>query len=210
MTSFLLVDDHELMRQGVRQLLLALRPGATVTDVGTAEDALASLRTTRVDLVVLDLGLKGRSGFDLLSDLHRELPEQLVLVLSGYTEVAWARRALAAGARGYVAKTSAADELGTAVVRVLGGGRYVSPELAEGLAADLESGPSCSPLESLSGRELEVLRLVASGSSLKEIAAQLHLSEKTVGTYRSRLATKLGCSSNVELTRLALLHGLAD
>ena len=100
MTSFLLVDDHELMRQGVRQLLLALRPDATVSDVGTAEDALACLRATRVDLVVLDLGLKGRSGFDLLSDLHRERPDQLVLVLSGYTEVAWARRALAAGARG--------------------------------------------------------------------------------------------------------------
>lgn len=210
MTSFLLVDDHELMRQGVRQLLLALRPGATITEAGTADEALASIRAARVDLVLLDLGLKGRSGFDLLSDLHREWPEQLVLVLSGYTEVSWARRALGSGARGYVSKTSAAEELEHAVTRVLNGGRYASPALAESLVSDLASGPTGSPLESLSGRELEVLRLVATGSSLKEIAAQLHLSEKTVGTYRSRLATKLGCSSNVELTRLALLHGLAD
>lgn len=210
MTSFLLVDDHELMRQGVRQLLLALRPGATVTEAGTADEALASIRAARVDLVLLDLGLKGRSGFDLLSDLHREWPEQLVLVLSGYTEVSSARRALGSGARGYVSKTSAAEELEHAVTRVLNGGHYVSPALAEALAADLESGPSGSPLESLSGRELEVLRLVATGSSLKEIAAQLHLSEKTVGTYRARLATKLGCSSNVELTRIAMVHGLID
>lgn len=210
MTAFLVVDDHELMRKGVGQLLLGLRPGATVIEVGKADDALAALHTQRIALVVLDLGLQGRSGIDLLAEVHRQWPTQLVLVLSGFAESSWARRALAAGARGFISKTSAAEELRGAVLHVLDGGRYVSESLAQGLAADLAAGVARTPLELLSTRELEVLRQVARGSSLKEIASNLHLSEKTVGTYRARLATKLSLSTNVELTRFALEHGIAD
>ncbi|MDP1823714.1 MAG: response regulator transcription factor [Archangium sp.] len=210
MATFLVVDDHELMRSAVRHLLLALRPGSTIEEAGTADLAQQAVERARVDLVVLDLGLEGRSGLDLLAELNRKWPEQRVLVLSGYSEDSWARRALASGARGYVAKSAAADELRGAVSHVLEGGRYVSAALAEGLAADLGSGVVRTPLELLSARELEVLRQVAKGASLKETAAVLHLSQKTVETYRARIAAKLGLSSNVALTRFALRNGIID
>lgn len=210
MAAFLIVDDHELMRQGVRLLLSELVAGSSFEEAGSTETALEQLRQARFELVILDLGFQGRGGLDLLGEIHRLWPEQRVLVLSGYTEASFARRALAVGAQGFVAKTSAADELRGAVLHVLEGGRYVSACLAEGLAGDLAAGVVKTPLETLSNRELEVVRQVAMGSSVKAIAALLHLSEKTVETYRARISQKLSVSSNVELTRFALRNGLVD
>lgn len=204
----LLVDDHEIVRRGLRQLLAELIPGAEFTEVATAPAAREELQRSEWDLVLLDINLPGGSGLELLGESKRLRPRTPALILSSYPEEEFAVRSIKLGADGYLTKSSVADEMTTAVRKVLSGGRYVSASLAERLAAAI--GQPASAHEALSPRELEVLRLVASGHSIREIAEQLSLSEKTIGTYRSRISEKLGLSTNVELTRYALQHGLAE
>lgn len=154
--------------------------------------------------------MPGRSGLEVLGDARRLCPGAAVLVLSAYPEKEFAIRAFKLGAAGYLNKQSAFDELIAAVKRVLGGGKYVTASLAETLASGLDQKRGQAPHEALSDRELEVLRLIATGKTLKEIATDLCLSEKTVGTYRFRIAQKMQLSSNVELTRYALQHHLVE
>jgi two-component system invasion response regulator UvrY len=206
----LVIDDHAVVRRGLRDLLTEEVAGADVHEAASATPALEMLEQGGWDLVLLDLNLPGRDGLELLGDLKRRWPHLPVLVLSAYPEEEFAVRCLRLGAAGYVTKASLGDELVTAVGRVLGGGRYVSAELGERLAALLALPVSDNPQELLSARELQVLRLVASGRSQKEIAAELSLSEKTIATYRARIADKLGISTGVELTRYALQHKLVD
>jgi len=160
--------------------------------------------------VLLDINIPGRSGLEVLSDARRLYPRLPVLVLSAYPEEEFAVRCLRLGAAGYLTKNSASDELVAASRKALEGGKYVTAALAERLAAVLGGEVRSEPHETLSGRELQVLRLVASGLTLKEIAGQLHLSEKTIATYRARISAKLGVSTGVELTRYALQHKLVD
>lgn len=210
MTRMLVVDDHEVVRRGTRQVLAEGFPGAAFGEAATAAEAMALLQAERWDLLVLDINLPGRSGLEVLEEVRRIWPRLPVLVLSAYPEEEFAVRCLRLGAAGYLTKSSAADELVAAVRKALEGGKYVTAALAERLASVLGGGVRGEPHDALSGRELQVVRLVASGRSMKEIAAELHLSEKTIATYRARIAEKLGVSTNVELTRYAMQHKLVE
>ncbi len=210
MPRILIVDDHEIVRKGIHQTLSEGIVGAEFGEAATPEDALARLADERWDVLLLDLNLPGRGGLDLLTELKRAWPRVRVLVVSAYAEEEFALRCLRLGADGYVTKTSGSKEILAAVRKVLGGGKYVTTALGERLAAAAGGELTEAPHEVLSTRELQVLRLVARGRSLKEIAAQLHLSERTIATYRARIGTKLGLSTNVEIARYALQHKLVD
>jgi two-component system invasion response regulator UvrY len=171
---------------------------------------LAVINESAWDLALVDINMPGRSGLELLRDLRRLMPAMPVLVVSAHTEEDFALRALKLGAAGYVSKQSASDVLVSAVKRVLSGGRYVSPAVAEKLAKAAAEGWTGTPHENLSHREMQVLQMIARGNSIKEIAAELALSEKTIATYRSRISDKLGLSTNVELTRYAMQNRLVE
>jgi DNA-binding NarL/FixJ family response regulator len=206
----LLVDDHEIVRRGLRQLLAEAYPQADFGEAGRVPAARAAMTLEMWQLVVLDINLPDGSGLELLAQSRQLLPTTPVLVLSAYPEAEFAVRAFKLGAAGYLTKTSVADEMLLAVRRVLAGSKYVSAALAEHLASALGSVATAAPHEALSARELEVLRQVALGHTIREIAAALLLSEKTVATYRSRISEKLGLSTNVELARYALQHELVN
>jgi DNA-binding NarL/FixJ family response regulator len=210
MMQTLVVDDHEILRRGLKQLLAEAFPEAVFGEAGNLPQARQQLTQKQWDLVLLDINLPGGNGLELISDIRRTCPGAEILVLSSFSEAEYAVRALKLGAAGYLTKGSVADEMVTAVKKVLAGGKYVSVALAEMLASELGSPSPSAPHESLSPRELEVLRLVALGKTIKEIATEFSLSEKTIATYRSRISGKLGRSSNVELARYALQHKLVD
>jgi len=208
MYRILLVDDHAVVRKGMKAILEDQLAGVGVAEASGGDEALALLAGRKFDVVVLDLSMPGRSGIDLLAEIkhrHAELP---VLIMSLHGEEQFAVRALRAGASGYLTKAAAPEELLAAVLKVARGGRYVSQALAERLAADVGRDATAAPHERLSDREFEVLRGIASGSSVSHIAADMRLSVKTVSTYRTRLLDKMGMTSNSELTRYALQHGL--
>ncbi len=206
----LLVDDHEIVRRGLKQLLADEFPKAVFGEATRVPRAREMMARKVWNLVLLDINLPGGSGLELLSEMRRLQPQAAVLMLSSYPEEEFAVRSLKLGAAGYLTKASVADEMLIAVRKVLAGGKYVSTSLAEKLAAALGSPQQQAPHEALSPRELEVLRLVATGQTIKEIAGGLSLSEKTIATYRARISEKLGLSTNVDLARYALQHGLVE
>ncbi len=210
MMRILLVDDHEIVRRGLKQMLAEEFPKAGFGEAGCVPEARVLLAQKKWELVLLDINLPDGSGLDLLAEVKRLCPQAAVLVLSSYPEEEFAVRAFKLGAAGYLTKASVAEETLVAVKRVLAGGKYVSAALAEKMATALGQPELHSPHDALSPRELEVLRLVATGKTIKEIAAGLSLSEKTVGTYRSRISEKLGLSTKVELARFALQHRLVE
>jgi two-component system, NarL family, invasion response regulator UvrY len=181
-------------------------PGVVVVEASNGDEALAAIEQP-LEIVVLDLSMPGRNGLDLLAEIKHRHPKLPVLILSLHDEQHFAIRTLRAGASGYLMKSSAIEELVSAVNKVAHGGRYVSAAVAERLAANPDSLKT-HPHETLSDREFDVLRGIAGGQSVSEIAEQLHLSVKTVSTYRTRLLEKMGMASNAELTRYALEHGL--
>jgi len=204
----LLVDDHAVVRRGVRAILEDQLPGASVAEAADGEAALAALADP-YDAMVLDLSMPGRSGIDLLTEIKHRHPSLPVLIMSLHGEEQFAVRALRAGASGYLTKSTAPEQLVAAVTKIARGGRYVSESLAERLAAGLgDGGATSSPHERLSDREFDVMRGIASGKSVSDIAADMRLSVKTVSTYRARLLDKMGMENNAELTRYALEHGL--
>jgi two-component system, NarL family, invasion response regulator UvrY len=207
-TRFLIIDDHAVVRRGVSQILAESFPEAQFGEAGSAAEALDLAGRERWDIALIDLNLGNSDGLSLLEQIRRAHPSLPALVLSAYPEEEFAVRCLRLGASGYVTKDSAPDELAGAVRKTLGGGKYVTAALGERLAGMVVADVAGSAHEALSNRELQVLRGVASGRSLKEIAAELNLSEKTVATYRARIAEKLQITSNVELTRFALRHKL--
>lgn len=162
------------------------------------------------DLVIMDINMPGRNGLDLIREIRTIKAGLPILVVSAHPEKEYGVRSLKLGAAGYVTKQSAADSLVTAARRILSGGRYVSPTLAEHLAGSLAGGQSEASHDSLSNRELQVLKMIAMGKTLKEIGVELSLSEKTVATYRARISEKMGLPTNVDLTRYAMRHGLVD
>ena len=182
-------------------------------EIGQAENAKVGLEAALNedwDLVMADIGLPGRSGLELIQDIKRQKLGLPILVISGHSEKDYALRALKLGASGFVSKASGAEVLITAVQKILDGGRFVSQAVAEQLAGAVSGEAAADSHENLSNRELEVLKLIAMGQSIKEIGVALALSEKTVATYRARIAEKMGLASNVELTRYAMRHGLVD
>jgi DNA-binding NarL/FixJ family response regulator len=209
-TRILITDDHELLRRGLKGILTEKFSPLHVGEAVDATQTLQALEKEHWDIVLLDINMPGRSGLEVLQDLKRLYPSLPVIILSAFPEQEFALRALKLGASGYVSKQSASSELLTAIQKALSGGRYITPLLAEALAATLAGESPAAPHEMLSNRELQVLRMVAMGKTLKEIAAELALSEKTIGTYRTRIAQKLGLGTNVELARYAVRHELVE
>lgn len=210
MITILIADDHAVLRRGIREILISAIADLKAVEAGDTNEAISLLMAQPFDLVLLDINMPGRSGFDVLEECRRLHLQMPVLVLSAYPEEEFAIRSLRLGAAGYLNKQSASDQLVAAVRKVLAGGKYVTSELAERCAEALGGELDQEPHDSLSSRELQVLRWIASGKTIKAIATELSLSEKTVATYRARISAKMGRSTNVELTRYALQHRLVD
>ena len=208
MIQILIVDDHAILRRGLKEILEREFRDVSIRGAGTAEQALTELDSEKWDLVILDITMPGRSGVDVLRHLKALRPKLPVLVLSMHPEDQYGKRVLKAGASGYMNKESAPEELIKAVRKLLSGGRYVSPTLAETLAVDLGRDDGTPAHERLSDREFEVLRKMASGKTVGQIAQELHLSVPTVSTYRARILEKMGMSNTAELIRYALSHHL--
>lgn len=203
----LLVDDHTVVRNGVR---LMLSSAVDIRVTGEAENALQALERVKeqdFDVALIDIAMPGKNGLDLLQSLRAERPALAVLVLSTYAEEIYAVRALKLGASGYLTKDSPTSTLIEAVRKAAAGGKYVSPSLMERFATLMGGGGAASH-EALSNRELEVLKMIAKGESLSRIAEVLHLSPKTVTTYRARILEKMGVRGNAELARYAAENGL--
>jgi DNA-binding NarL/FixJ family response regulator len=210
MKRILLIDDHEVVRAGVKRIF-DKQPESTVLfgEASTAPEALDLVRAQDWDAVVLDLSLGGRDGLEVLKELKQIRPRLPVLILSMHSEELFARRAFKAGASGYITKDIPRSELVSAINKVVEGGTYVSPTLAEELVVDLRRGADRPPHELLSDREFEVMRLIASGKTVSEIAELLSLGDSTISTYRARILEKMGMKTNAELTHYAVQNKLA-
>jgi two-component system invasion response regulator UvrY len=208
----LLVDDHAVVRRGLRELLGEEFPSAEFGEAASGAEALAQIAKRPWGLVILDVSLPGRDGLEILKEALALRPGVPIMMLSVHAEDQYAIRALRAGASGYVTKETAAEDLTAAVRKILQGGKYVSPRLAEQMVAALATrdGTTQRLHERLSDRELQVLRMLAVGKSVKEIGLELALSEKTISTYRTRIIGKMKMRSNAELMRYALRAGLVD
>jgi len=208
MTRVLIADDHAIVRRGLIEILMRDFKDGVFGEAENAEQVLSRVHNQRWDLVILDVSMPGRSGIDILGDLKRAHPTLPVLILSMHPEDQYAKRVLKAGAAGYMSKGSAPEELMRAIRKVLSGGRYVSPTLAEKLAWELHHNPDQPLHGTLSDREFEVLRMIGSGKTLSQIAEQLRLSTTTVSTYRSRVLEKMKMTTTAELIRYALQNEL--
>ena len=208
--DLIVCDDHPVVRAG---LIRIISEGVTLTSVREADNGQALLDLLRKrggDVVLLDIGLPGRSGLDVLPQLKKEWPRLPVLILSMHSADRYAVRALRAGASGYLTKGAVTTELVKAVTTVLSGHKYVTAEVAESLADGLNHDSERPRHDALTVREFEVMSQLANGRSVSQIAADLCLSYNTISTYRARVLRKLGVSSNAELIRYALQHGLSE
>jgi two-component system invasion response regulator UvrY len=210
MIKVLLADDHAILRGGLKEILVRHLESVEYGEAENAEQVLAQVRTHPWDLLILDITMPGRSGLDILADLKLLQPDLPVLVLSMLPEDQFGKQALKAGAWGYLKKESAPEELIQAVRRILAGGRYVSPTLAEKFARDLQGNGERRPHEALSPREFDVLVMIGAGKAVGQIAAELHLSGTTVSTYRARILEKMKMTTTAELIRYAVRNHLAD
>jgi DNA-binding NarL/FixJ family response regulator len=209
MIRVFVADDHVVVRRGLRQILET--EGMSVpAEGGTADEVLAGVEGRTTDVLVLDLSLPGGNGLDLLKEVKRRRPELPVLILTVHSEDQYAVRALRAGASGYLTKDMAPEMLVQAIRKVYRGGRFVTPALAERLVLHLHDDPEKPSHESLSNREFEVLRILASGRTVSEAAETMGLSVKTVSTYRTRILEKMNMKTNAELTHYAIRNGLAE
>jgi two-component system, NarL family, invasion response regulator UvrY len=207
---FLIVDDHAIIRQGLKQILADAFPNSTFGEAGDGPDALRRVRDRPWDIVLLDITMPGGGGLDALQQLVEARASMAVLVLSMHPEDQFAVRVLKAGAAGYITKNTASEEVVGAVRKVLAGGKYVSSALAETLASGLAPAAGTRPHELLSQREAQVMKLIAIGKSAKEIAADLALSVKTVSTYRARILEKMKFKTNADIIRYAMHEKLVE
>jgi two-component system invasion response regulator UvrY len=210
MKRILIIDDHAVVRDGVKKIFDE-QPGLAIFgEASTRLEAIQLAREQDWELAVLDLSLGNQSGLEVLKELKQIRPRLPVLILSMHSEEQYARRTFKAGASGYITKDSSRAELAKAVNKVAAGGRYVTSALAERLVVDLGRDADRPPHETLSDREFEVMRFIASGQTVTDIADLLSLSDKTISTYRARLLEKMGMKTNAELTRYAIQNKLAD
>lgn len=206
----LIADDHAVVRQGLKQILADEFPTAAFGEARNAQEALTLVWGAAWDVIVLDITMPGRNGLEVLREVKRARPRLPVLILSMHPEDQFAVRVLKSGAAGYMTKESAPAELVGALKKVLAGGRYVSPALAERMAAYFDVDVHQPLHERLSDREFEVLRLIASGKTVTQIGKDLCLSVKTISTYRTRILEKMGMANNAELTHYAIQNHLVE
>ena len=209
MINVLITDDHPVVRRGIRQILEDDERIGIVQEAGDGKELFEKLKEQLFDVILLDISLPGRSGLDLISEIKRTQQSASILVLSIHSEALYAIKALKSGASGYLTKTSAPEELLSAICKVSRGERYISPSLADRLADNLISDTEKPLHQLLSPRELDVLRLFAEGNKIVQIAAALSLSPKTVSTYRERLLEKLKLHTTSDLIRYAIIEGIA-
>ena len=202
MKRVLLVDDHPVIRQGIHRILTHAFTDLSVAEAESGEEAIALSKSTRWDLIVVDLSLPGLNGLDLIRDLRRILPHARIVVVSIHPPQQFARRALAIGAAAYLEKSAAPEEMVKAVSDVLAGRTYIGP----GMETMREEGRS--PHDRLSDREYQVLRMLGVGKTVSEIATELSLSVKTVSTYRARILEKTGLRTTPELMHYVINHNL--
>jgi DNA-binding NarL/FixJ family response regulator len=207
--NLVIADDHELIREGVKKILRASSGLRVVGEAADLAQTLALVEQHRPEVVVLDISLPGHDGLDGLAQLRGRFPQQRVIMLSMYAEERFAVAALKAGAAGYVTKTMAAEELVRAIRKVLEGGVYVSPRVAELLAREACDPQPAAPHLRLTAREGEILALIGAGLQVKQVAAELAISVSSVNTYRNRIFQKTGMSSNAALIRYVVEHGLS-
>ncbi|HEV8434002.1 MAG TPA: response regulator transcription factor [Thermoanaerobaculia bacterium] len=208
MIRVLIVDDHDVVREGVKQMVSETGDVVVAGEAKNAGDALDAVRAQRYDVVILDLNLPDRPGLDVLTVLHNVAPTLPVLIFSMHDQPSYASRALKAGAAGYVSKNSAREHLVAAIRKVARGERFLSPELAERLAFELMESPHERSHQSLSDREFQVLCLIASGKPPRQIAQELNVSVKTVATHRTRLLAKMGWKNNADIVEYAIKNRL--
>ncbi|MDX2218641.1 MAG: response regulator transcription factor [Burkholderiales bacterium] len=206
----MLADDHAVVRRGLRQIIADSGDIEVIGEASDYGELTALMRKAECDVLVLDISMPGKNGIEVLKIVHERLPKLPVLILSMYPEDQYAMRALKAGASGYVTKDSAPEKLVDAIRVLAKGKKYITPELAATLAERLTAPEDLAPHQTLSDREYETLRLIASGKKLSDIAEALALSPKTVSVYRSRLLEKMNLKNNAELTHYALKHGLVE
>ena len=201
----LVADDHAIVRKGIRQLLVEEYPSAVIEEVGDSEDLIARTNAAQWDIVICDLDMPGRSGLEAMQQIKRTHPKLPVLIMSIYPEEQYARRLLKAGAAGYLSKDAATADLAIAVRHVLQGRKYISQSVAQIIAGDIGTeGAVNASHETLSNREFEIFKLLASGKSVSEIADKLFLSSATISTHRARILAKMNLRTNADLTRYAL------
>jgi two-component system, NarL family, invasion response regulator UvrY len=208
--NILIVDDHAVVREGLKFILSKADDVSVAGEAGNAPDAMSFLRKHQCDLVLLDLSLPGKTGIELLKMMRDELPKIRVLILSTYPEDQYALRVIKQGASGYLTKESAPEQLISAIRKVAAGGKYVSAAMAERLLDEIATATQRAPHELLSDKEFEIFKLIAAGKSLTDIADGMHVSVKTISTHRTRIVEKTGFKTNADFTRYALQHGLID
>jgi two-component system invasion response regulator UvrY len=210
MIRILIADDHAIIREGLKQIISETSDMVVAEEAIDGHEALSKALKNDYDVVVLDITMPGRNGLDVLKELKKQRPELPVLVLTIHPEEQYAVRVLKAGASGYLTKESAPDELTAAIRKISQGKKYVTSSLAEKLVSDLNVDTEKPLHNALSDREFEVMCMIATGKTVKQIGEELFLSEKTVSTYRSRILEKMGMKNNAELIHYAIKHGLVE
>lgn len=210
MIKVFLADDHVLIREGIKNILANEYDIKIIGETANPLEVVELVQKLKPNVIVLDLSMPGKSGLDVLKELKTFVPETKILIMTMMPEDQFAKRTLKAGASGYLTKDGATDELVTAIRRIFSGKKYISPSLAEKLADDIDGTHNKEPIETLSDREFQILKLIASGKSQTDIAEQLSISISTVNTYRSRILEKLNLKSNAELIHFAFNNNLLD
>ncbi|MDD9196745.1 UvrY/SirA/GacA family response regulator transcription factor [Aliivibrio sp. S3MY1] len=210
MIKVFLVDDHELVRTGIRRILEDVRGIKVVGEADSGEDAVKWCRTEQADIVLMDMNMPGIGGLEATKKILRFNPDMKVIVLTIHTENPFPTKVMQAGAAGYLTKGACPDEMVNAIRMVQSGQRYLSPQIAQQMALSQFTPDSENPFKELSERELQIMIMITKGEKVTDISEQLNLSPKTVNSYRYRLFSKLNISGDVELTHLAIRHGILD
>lgn len=210
MISVLLVDDHELVRTGIKRVLDDVSGIRVYAEASSGEEALKLVRAKRPDVVLMDVSMPGIGGLEATRKLNTYAPDLPVIILTVHTDDPYPSSLLKAGAAGYLHKGCKVDEIVTAIKTVHNGGRYIATAIAQNLALTLLPGNEGSPFDDLSQREMQVMIMLVQGEKIQDISEALHLSPKTISTYRSRMFSKLKVRNDAELTRLAMRHGMLD
>jgi two-component system, NarL family, invasion response regulator UvrY len=210
MVELLIIDDHTIVRHGLRQIVSEAADIKVSAEAGSSAEAIRLLRDRSFDIVLLDISLPDKNGIETLKQIKRDKPLLPVIMLTMHAEDEFGVRAMKAGASGYVSKQNAHEQLVTAIRQVAAGRRYISPDLAEELARSIGESTDKLPHELLSDREFDTLRMLAGGKSLGEVAEKLSISPKTVSVYRTRLLEKMKLKNNAEMASYAVKNGLIE